>query len=60
MQNFHDNFETRKRSFISAISVRMNVPLMGKKVPEEIYIQKKKVLMTSGNLVKVAEFICLN
>ena len=27
MRNFHDTFETRKRSFISAFSVCMTVPL---------------------------------
>ena len=27
MRNFWDSFETRKRSFISAFSIRMTVPL---------------------------------
>ena len=27
MQNFQDTFETHKRSFISAFSICMNVPL---------------------------------
>ena len=27
MRNFEDNFETRKRSFISAFSICMTVPL---------------------------------
>ena len=28
MRNFQDTFKTRKRSFISAFSIRMTVPLM--------------------------------
>ena len=28
MRNFHDTFETRKRSFISAFSICMTVPLI--------------------------------
>ena len=29
MRNFQDTFETRKRSFISAFSIGMTVPLIG-------------------------------
>ena len=29
MRNFQDTFETRKRSFISAFSICMTVPLIG-------------------------------
>ena len=32
MQNFQDNFETRKRSFISAFSICITVTLMIKQV----------------------------
>ena len=32
MRNFHDTFETRKQSFISAFSICMTVPLMKAKI----------------------------
>ena len=43
MRNFQDTFEARKRSFISAFSICMTVPLILKELPENfenIYINK--------------------
>ena len=37
MRNFQDTFETRKRSFISAFSICMTVPLI-----KNFFIKKKK------------------
>ena len=39
MRNFHDNFKTPKRSFISAFSICMTVPLTYKFAGEQENIQ---------------------
>ena len=38
MQNFQDTFETRKRSFVSAFSIYMTLPLSNKEITSK-YIE---------------------
>ena len=40
MRNFQDNFETRKRSFISAFSICMTVPLR-KSITDDLICHEK-------------------
>ena len=47
MQNFQDTFETRKRSFISAFSICMTVPLM---TVIYIYFRRTEVFCKKGVL----------
>ena len=49
MRNFQDTFETRKRSFICAVSICMTVPLRWVSKYKQIkYCQNKKIESTSG------------
>ena len=57
MRNFEDVLETYKRSFISAFSICMTVPLISKSSDEEWKWSDKKVHLSSNDSGSYSEFL---
>ena len=58
MRNFHYTFETRKRSFISAFSIFMTVPIRyhsRKQIPLQDII---RINIFRKNIVAIRDYIC--